>query len=353
MTTRRHLLAGLAAALAVPRTGWAAAGAPAWLGCARAPAGGFVLAGIRADGALAFELPLPARGHAGARHPRLPLAVVMARRPGLYALVIDCLTGAVAARLAVPEGLHFNGHAAFLEEGAVLATVEQRAGDSAGLVGLWETRFWRRIGAWPTGGLGPHEGIALPGGGMVVANGGIATDPADRTMLNLPQMRPSLVWLDGAGAIRRQLELEGLRQNSIRHLALHPDGTVAFAMQWQGAEDDAVPLLGLCHPEGAPCLARAPEGEAALMRGYAGSVAWSGDGARVAITSPRGGRMQVFDAGGAFLGAVARADVCGLAPAPSGLLASDGSGALILHTAQGAALLARHGLAWDNHLVPV
>lgn len=354
MATRRAFLRGFAAlTLSLPAAGWADVGAPAWLGCARGPDGGFVLAGIRADGALAFELPLPARGHAGARHPVRAQAVVMARRPGLYAQVIDCLTGAVAARLAAPEGHHFNGHAAFLEGGAVLATVEQRAHDSAGLIGLWETEGWRRIGVWETGGLGPHEGLALPEGGMVVANGGIATDPTDREKLNVPDMRPSLVWLDAGGRLAERLELPGLRQNSIRHLARARDGRVAFAMQWEGDPARVVPLLGLCRRGEAPVLALAPDPEAGLMQGYAGSVAWSGDGGRVAITSPRGGRVQVFDAAGGFLGAVARADVCGLAPAASGLLTSDGTGALLLHEAEGPRLLARHALAWDNHLVPV
>lgn len=355
MTSRRAVLRGFAALAmgSLPAAGWADVGAPAWLGCARAAEGGFVLAGIRADGALAFQVPLPARGHAGARHPRRAQAVVMARRPGLYALVIEVLTGAVAARLSAPEGIHFNGHAAFLDDGAILATVEQRADDSAGRIGLWDSRDWRRIGEWQTGGLGPHEALALPGGGLAVANGGIATDPTDRQKLNIPQMRPSLVWLDGRGAETHRLELPGLRQNSIRHLALGPGGTLAFAMQWEGPPDRVVPLLGLVRRGEAPVLATAPGAEAALMQGYAGSVAWSGDGGRIAITSPRGGRAQIFGADGGFLAAVPRADVCGLAPAAQGLLTSDGAGGLLLHEAAGARLLARHPLAWDNHLVTV
>lgn len=356
MTTRRSLIAALAAtaaAAAVPGVGWAEAGAPAWLSCARAADGTFALFGLRIDGSLAFRIPLPARGHAGARHPARPLALVMARRPGIWALAIDCVTGAIRARLSPPGGVHFNGHAAFLDGGAVLATAEQRIDDSAGQVGLWDVRAWQRIGTWATGGIGPHEVALLPDGRLAVANGGIATDPTDRTKLNLGAMQPSLSILRADGGVDDIIDLPRLRRNSIRHLAVRADGTIAFAMQWEGDTADAVPLLGLVRPGTAPVLAETTAAEGLRMQGYAGSVAWSGDGMRVAITSPRGGRMQIFNPAGRFIEAFARPDICGLAPRGTGFVASDGGGALLGIGADGPAALARHGVAWDNHLIPV
>jgi hypothetical protein len=349
MTTRRALLAGMAA-LTLPRAGWADAVAPAWLACAREGDGSFALYGLREDGTLAFRQPLPARGHAGARHPVLPLAVVMARRPGDWALVLDCASGAVMARLTPPEGGQFNGHAAFVQGGAVLATSEQRGNTSAGQVGLYDTATWARMGAWDTGGLGPHEVLALPGDRLAVANGGIATDPTDRRKLNLNTMRPSLVVLDAGGRLEDALDLPDLRQNSIRHLALAGQ-TLAFAMQWEGDPARVVPLLGLWRPGAAPVLAEAPD--TALMQGYAGSVAVSGGGGQVAITSPRGGRMQVFDAAGRWQATIPRADICGLATAPGGFVASDGTGALLHIGATTPRLLSRLPLSWDNHVVVV
>lgn len=353
MSNRRAVIAGIAASC-FARPGWAEAGSPAWLACARESTGDFALFGLRRDGSLAFRLPLPARGHAGARHPRLPLAVIMARRPGYYALVLDCVTGARIASLNPPEGIQFNGHAAFLQQGAVLATTEQRASDSAGQIGLWDSATWQRIGQWQTGGLGPHEALALPDGRLAVANGGIATDPTDRRKLNLPTMRASIAVLDRDGAIDAMLDLPaGLRRNSIRHLALRPDGLLAFAMQWEGDLAQPVPLLGLWRPGGSLTLAMASEPETLLMQGYAGSVAWSGDGTRVAITSPRGGHVQIFDAAGSYLSDLSRSDVCGLAPAETGFMASDGAGLLMTIGAGEARLLARHAVGWDNHLVVV
>jgi hypothetical protein len=354
MTTRRGFLTALLAAGAAPRLGWAAVGGPAYLAAAREPDGAFALYGLDAAGAATFRAPLPARGHAGAGHPARPEAVAFARRPGAFALVIDCARGAVLRRLTPPEGRRFNGHGAFARDGARLFTSEQRISDSAGLVGVWDVAAgYARIGEFATGGLGPHDlRLAPDGETLAVANGGIATDPTDRTKLNIPEMRPSLAYLDPDGAILETVELEpALSRSSIRHLAVRADGLVGFAMQWEGEAGAAPPLLGLHRRGAAPVLAAAPLADELAMKGYAGSVAFSGDGAEIAITSPRGGRIHRFSAGGAFLGAVSRADVCGLAPRAGGFLASDGLGGLTALADGAPAPLGRFRGAWDNHLV--
>ncbi len=354
MTTRRRFLAALLAAGAAPRLGWAAAGNPSFLAAARLAGGSFALFGLGGEGGVTFRVPLPARGHAGAGHPTRAEAVAFARRPGRFALVLDCTIGKVRHRLVPPPGHQFNGHGVFAEGGALLLTSEQRAMDSAGAIGLWDVEAgYRRIGARPSGGIGPHDMRLMPDAKtLVIANGGIATDPKDRAKLNIPTMRPNLTYQDVEGAMLDQVELRpDLRKNSIRHLSVRADGLVGFAMQWEGEQGAAPPLLGLHRRGQPPLLATAPESEERIMQGYAGSVAFSGDGARIAITSPRGGRLHQFTASGAFAGAVSRADVCGLAPMGAGYLASDGFGGLIAVTAAGPAALARVDCAWDNHIV--
>jgi hypothetical protein len=142
-------------------------------------------------------------------------------------------------------------------------------------------------------------------------------------------------------------------QNSIRHVVLRADGTLALAPQRQGPPGGVVPRPALRAPDSRATLADAPDPEVLAMQGYAGSVAWSGDGTQVAITSPRGGRVQVYGADGAFLAAQARPDVCGLAPLPRGIVASCGSGLLLSLTGTGPQPLARHIIAWDHHMVAV
>ncbi|SFP82113.1 DUF1513 domain-containing protein [Tranquillimonas alkanivorans] len=354
MTTRRGFLASALAAAAIPRLSWADAGAPAYLGAAREADGAFALFGLSATGDDLFRIPLPDRGHAAAAHPDAPEAVAFARRPGTFALVIDCATGQVRHRLEAPEGRHFYGHGAFIDGGETLCTTENDFGTGDGRIGLWSrSAGYRRIGEIASHGTGPHDIKVLPGDVLVVANGGIRTHPdKGREKLNLDTMRPSLVYLDAEGALLDKVELErDLHKNSIRHLAVRPDGLVAFATQWQGAPSDGVPLLGLHRRGAAAKLAEADLAEQIAMQGYAGSVAFAGDGQSVAITSPRGGRLHRFAPDGAFLGTVRRRDVCGLAPAPGGFLASDGLGALVEVSDRLSPLASRAGRAWDNHLI--
>lgn len=351
MASRRAFLAGLLAT-ALPQRSWADAGSPAYL-AAGERGGAFALHGLSTAGDSLFSLPLPARGHAAAAHPARPEAVAFARRPGTFAVVLDCATGRVRHRLAPPEGRQFNGHGAFSSDGALLHTSEVVAESSEGRIGLWETSGYTRIGEWPSGGIGPHDLKVLPGGGLVVANGGIQTDPTDRRKLNLGTMRPNLTLLDAAGAIADQAGLPpDLRANSIRHLALAPDGRIAFAMQWEGDSAEAVPPLGLWAPGLSPVLCEVPEADAFTLQGYAGSVAADAQGG-IAITSPRGGAVMLFDAAGRHRATHRRADICGIAPRGGGFLASDGLGALWACDGSGLALLHSHGIAWDNHIVPV
>lgn len=354
MIARRSFVAGLAAAAVAPQVGWAAAGTPRFVAGAKDAAGGDLLLGLDLEGQERFRLALPARAHAGAAHPTRPEAVVFARRPGYYALVVDAVTGKVVAELTPPEGLQFNGHGVFADGGATLLIVAQTATGSEGRIGLWDVASgYTRIGEIPTHGLGPHDIRLLPDGRtLVVANGGIVTDAEDRTKLNIPDMRPSLAYLSLAGDLLDEVRLDhALRFNSIRHLALRDDGLVAFAMQWEGEPGLGWPLLGLHRQGEAPVLAEAPLADELAMQGYAGSTAFSGDGSEIAITSPRGGRLHRFTATGDFLGAVSRTDICGLAPHPAGFMATDGFGGVIAVDKDGARPLATHALSWDNHII--
>lgn len=343
--SRRLFLSGLAA-LAIPRPSWADAGSPAWLAAAQ-ESDGYRLHGLSETGESLFALPLPGRGHAAAAHPLRPLAVAFARRPGTYALVIDCVNGTETHRLTPPTGRQFNGHGAFSADGRVLYTSEVEAQGSAGRIGIWETEGFTRMGEYDSGGIGPHDIKRLADGRLVVANGGIATDPDDRSKLNLETMAPNLSLLSKGGRLLAQVGLAE-RQASIRHLALTETG-VAFAMQWEGDPAEVVPLLGHWDFACPPVLYPAPEAEAPRMKGYAGSIARARDG-RLAISSPKGGVVQVFGPDGTFLATHDRADVCGLAPLGAGFVTSDGLGGLC---ALDGALkpLARLDAAWDNHLV--
>jgi uncharacterized protein len=349
MATRRAFLAGLAVA-SFPRVSWAEVGSPAFLAAGKRPEG-FVLHGLSKRGESLFDIGLPARGHAAAAHPTQALAVAFARRPGTYALVIDCLTGFVRHQLTPPAGRQFNGHGAFSADGSLLMTSEVVAEGSAGRIGVWETAGFRRVEEWDSGGIGPHDMKRLADGRLVVANGGIQTDPGDRTKLNIADMRPNLTLLSTEGALLDQVELEAdLHQNSIRHLALAGNG-VAFAMQWEGDPAEPVPQLGLWTPGVPPGLCPPAAEEAFAMKGYAGSIAVNPAGDVIGLTSAPAGMMMLFGAEGSPIATHQRADISGMAAGSAGLVATDGQGGVWQVDTQGVTLLAQSDVAWDNHLI--
>jgi len=355
MIARRSFVAGLMAAGAMPRTGWAALGNPAFLSAARLPDGQFCLCGLTARGEIAFQQPLPGRGHAAAGHPKRAEAVAFARRPGRFALVLDCMSGAQLARLEAMPGRHFYGHGAFSADGTLLFTTENDFEAGRGVVGVWDARMsYARLGEFSSGGVGPHDIKLMPGGrSLAVANGGIETHPdSGRAKLNLPEMAPNLSYLDLDGRLLERVELAPeLRKNSIRHLAVAADGTVGFAMQWQGDVAQNPPLVGV-HRRGENArLLDAARGDLAAMQGYAGSVAINAAEAQIAITSPRGGLCQIYDLQTGGLDRTVRlTDVCGVAV---------GAGHFVLTTGQGTIVgsdqgwRVSHALNWDNHLVPL
>jgi hypothetical protein len=352
---RRRFLMGAVAAGLMPRLSWADAGNPAYLAAARDKNGQFALYGLSAAADITFRVDLPARGHAAAAHPTRPEAVAFARRPGVYALVVDCANGQVIHKMQAPEGRHFMGHGVFVQAGDLLVTTENNFADGAGCLGIWRrSKGYARIGEVDSHGIGPHDIRVLSDGTIVIANGGIFTHPdhgEGRDKLNLDTMRPSLAYLTPEFALTEQHFLsDDLHHASIRHLAVRAD-LVGFAMQWQGDPFDGVPLIGLHRRGDDPVLAEAPLAEQLSMKGYASSIAFNGAGTEIAITSSKGGRVHRFSTQGAFLSSFVRGDVSGLAPQSQGYLASDGQGALMSLGDDMRVLSSAPELAWDNHLV--
>ena len=182
---------------------------------------------------------------------------------------------------------------------------------------------------------------------LVVANGGIDTHPdSGRVKLNIPTMHPNLSYIEDRKVVEQVDLAPELHKNSIRHLALGQDGLVAFGMQWQGGATPP-PLVGL-HRRG-ETISLLPSNDD--MRGYIGSIAMSGDGSQIAVTSPRAGLVQVFDTGSRTQSdSIAFTDVSGVAPGADGFVITSGTGKLQgLGMPPGPA----KSLMWDNHLVDI
>ena len=334
-----------------------------FIGCRVDRAGRYLASIFDHRGRIHRDVPLPGRGHGFAADPATGAVAVFARRPGDWALVLDPTTGRVSGRLAASTGRHFYGHGAFSPDGTFLYTSENRFEDGAGVIGVWEAaRGWRRVGEWPSHGVGPHEICRLGRSTLLaVANGGVRTHPdTGRAKLNLDTMAPSLAIVDTADGRRvRSTSLDApFRLLSIRHLDTDRDGRIVAAMQHQGARTEHVPLIAF-ERGGRLVPAHAPGGVGLRMRGYAGSVSFDASGGYAAVTHPHEGIVTLWAATGPtarLLSIAALEDVCGVARGAGGgsFIATGANGQIAsidVRTGRSAILARSDGSHWDNHLL--
>jgi hypothetical protein len=363
---RRELLLGLFG-VAVSATAARAAPTPQQILGSRGDDGNaFFVTGFDTEGRVAFDLPLPGRGHGFAVRADRGEAVLFARRPGSYATILDPKAGRLVHEMPAAPDRWFNGHGTYDAAGRKLYASETIASTGDGVIGVYDaSAAYRRLGEFPSGGLDPHDIRLLPDGRtLVVANGGILTDPdAPGIQLNLDTMRPSLAYLDAAsGRLRQEVFLAPeLHQLGIRHLAVAADGTVAIAMQFAGPSMLTTPLVGT-HRFGAPAIEFLPLEEPLLvrLRGYCGSAAMDATGTLLGVTSPRGNLAVFWDLkSGHMLGTGSVTDGCAIAAdGDGGFLVGSGLGGMFRYRdaagrQERLALKLADAGRWDNHMMPL
>ncbi|MCT7376090.1 DUF1513 domain-containing protein [Chelativorans salis] len=345
-----------------------AALAPAWaevaeealfLG-ARLNNGRFEAAIIDEKGRDRLVLPLEARGHSFAIDQPRRRAVAFARSPGRFAVAFDVDGRNEPIAIAAAPDRRFHGHGVFTRDGRLMLATENDFEAGRGVVGIYDaTDGFRRLGEFPSDGIGPHETLLLHDGRTVcVANGGILTHPDyGRAKLNLATMAPSLAYIDAASGevVEKAALAPELNRLSIRHMALDAAGHVWFGCQYEGAASERPPLVGR-HRRGREIeLFPGPQGVLHSMQNYVGSVAVDTSGMVLATSSPRGGLIAFWDTEtGQYLGRQSLADGCGVAPIARGrVLATSGRGAVVSASPKGERGLVEAGAeapAWDNHL---
>lgn len=188
----------------------------------------------------------------------------------------------------------FNGHVIASHDGKHLYTTETDLADSQGLIGVRDVRTLEKVAEWRTGGMDPHQLLLDRDGSLVVANGGIPTQPeTGRRKLKLTHMDSSIARLrpDQQGAITGQWRLKDPRL-SLRHLSWGPSVAWATEQRWlgialQAEHDDAqqkqsAPVLALFDGKH---LHIAPVPAGAEWQGYGGDI--SSNGQHFAVSCPR------------------------------------------------------------------
>lgn len=315
------------------------------------------VAALTPAGKVLFTTPTPGRAHGITPRPGMAEAVVFARRPGRWLQTLSLTDGTPGPVVRAPDDRRFTGHGAYSADGRTLYVAEDDVPREEGAIGVYDaTDNYRRIGAIPTHGLGPHELILMQDGTtLAVANGGVITHPdTGRAKLNLDSMDASLTYVEAAtGRLLDKVRLPEEHNNlGIRHIALLDDGGIAFGTQDERPIGMLQPLTGAHRPgSGAVRLFDTPEDVLSRLQGYIGSVA--SDGRTVAASSPLGGIIGLWDAAtGAWLGSTALADGCGLAPNGEGYLATSGLGVIepVSNTAAAGPGRRAPEFRWDNHL---
>lgn len=369
MLSRRSLIASLAATTALAplaRRAWAD-NATCYIGARVLQNGGACATGFDSDGTVICDLALPARGHGFAQHGKTRDIVAFARRPGTFAIVFDPATGQVRHTIEAANDRRFCGHGLFARNGTVMIATELEYSTGEGVLGLYDVGSgYRRIGEYRSGGLDPHEALLLDDGvTLVVANGGILTDPdAPGIKLNRDDMDSSLAYIDTRDGklIARHRLPDDYAQLSLRHLALAENGTVAVAMQYEGPSSDRVPLV-VTHRLGDSTLATltVPDQSLGRLRNYCGSIAFDATSRVLAVTSPVGGVAAFWSTGDRqFVGVAEMGDVCGLAAGArvgEFVIASGLGGAAMVSAAerhpQSLTTDAIASAHWDNHLLQI
>jgi uncharacterized protein len=351
---RRTFLSGLVASAVVPaKNAFAESGKAVCVSACRHADNKYSTGFLDHQGRIIWSSLLPGRAHSMAVSPDGKSCVTFARRPGRFVMESNLATRTTREILQAAPGRHFYGHGVFSTDGRRLYASENAWESGEGRIGVYDvTQGYKRLGEFPSGGIGPHE-IILAGDGhtLVVANGGIRTHPdSGRRKLNRLTMEPSLAWLNpGTGRLVRQARLpDQLHQLSIRHLCLDGQNRVWFACQNESQSTDVVPLLGVESGNGLALL-DLPRTAIGGLQQYVGSICASADGTRIAATSPRGHMGLVLSASERKLvQSFEMKRVCGVTAANNtNFIWTSGTGHT--RTPEGDQFSAGH--SWDNHLV--
>ena len=283
---------------------------------------GFGVVGIDADRQIVWQTTMPERVHDIVVQPiattKNPIAknsivktnntlnnnngyrhvVVMGRRPSESFWVLDTATGQVQFSITAADNRHFYGHACYSLDGSTLYVTENDTISLTGKIGIYDALHnYQKITEFDSQGIGPHELIMHPDGEtLIIANGGIKTEQASREELNLDTMRPSLAYLNRHDGTLLEQIIPEHNQMSVRHLAIHDDGTVMIGIQFQGEKHINVPLV-LTHNRGdsdfKPLIM--PGNQWQRFHQYIASVAVDSEHNLLCVATPIGDCAAIYD----------------------------------------------------------
>ncbi len=328
------------------------------------------IVGLDYNGKIHFEIPVGARCHGVATHPiKNHIVTVYPKRPGYIAYVVDFKSGQVKHQFSTASNRYFYGHGTYSLDGKYLFTSENDFAKKRGLISIRETNTYKVIEEMNSGGIGPHELIALSDGkNLAIANGGLFEHPNvgdGREKLNIDTMDPSLVILE----VGTKKVIESLKPKDhfmgLRHLSVTQDLKILSAIQYEGENISKSPLVSL-YQGGELEYLHLPEYLANRTKGYALSIQSVND--LVAVSFSKGdfvafwrisskeflGYFEVKDPGGISLspdnksfllsssyGSISRIDISSISKGVGNKIGADST------------IINDENIRWDNHIIKV
>jgi hypothetical protein len=361
---RRAMLSGVGGFLlagGLPAGAGASPSAKRMFAAARRNANGdFSAAIFDATGTDLRAVELPARGHDVAVCPVSRRCVAFARRPGSFAIAFSADRSIAPTGFSTPSDRHFYGHGTFSNDGRLLYATENDFEAGRGVIGVYDaTAGFRRVGEFPSHGVGPHDLAMLRREPLlVVANGGLKEHPdigRGRRVLNPDSIETSLTYIDPrTGDLREKHELGPEQLLSLRHLGIAQDDCVVIGAQKQGRAGDEPLVFHHARQKMLQPFQIDPSIEHRL-RGYVSSLAVDSSGEFAAVTSSRGNVVLLIEvATGRACRTLRLDDVSGVAAngVRSGFLTATGHGRLTTIDPDAGAAVSTPW-QWDNHAVAV
>ena len=309
---------------------------------------------------LGFKIPVPERAHSATVIPHRNEVLFFSRRPGTKIYVVDYDRQVLKKTIEAKAGHHFYGHGSFKSlEGLFFATenpfyLSDQQG-SEGVIGVYDSGTYQRIGELPSGGLGPHQLCLMPDQKtLAIANGGIFTHPSrPREKLNLDSMSSSLAYVDIASGTTLDHYRPKDPQLSLRHLACSPSGQVIVGAQYQGPAHQTQPLIFSHQGENALQAMTASHKLWQSQLQYIASIVIDHTGNTALSTAPRGGVVDQWDlTNNQHIRQERIKDAAGASydQQQQRFLLSNGRGQVIGWQDNNIRSLRKEDYRWDNHL---
>jgi len=241
---------------------------------------------------------LPGRGHGMTFNNHTGQLISFSRRPGNFAMAFNMYTRTPPVLFQTPSYTHFYGHGTFSKDGRLLFATENDFHSGDGVIGVYDaTNEFVRINEFPSHGIGPHEIIMMHDGyTLCIANGGILTHPdTGRTKLNLHEMQSSVAFIDSRYGDLISIFDVPVQRLSLRHMVVDCNNLVWVGGQYEGDIYDIVPLIATIDVEDGITFVSVDSFPVGSLSNYIGSIASSSDGTQVAVSSPKGNTLLIFD----------------------------------------------------------